>query len=316
MREAFLLLIAVIVVVFYGIIPIVGIMITRYKWMQFRKRFNFLRHCKLLDYRQYRKLENNGEVFRFTGGIESITDGRILWVKGEDMTIPVSLEKIKCFLLPIEENDETEAPLQIHWNQVSALPEGAKVFIGGLVKIQKNSLNFCTTKEEPLMIIFYNCPDDDLPVSLISRARSRNDYWNNLTPISLVTGALALIFIASSFLGRPAFHLIVIIAIIAVFIPILPAVPPGFLFTILGRRIAWNVRKQKAKLELMRFGLLPGNKPGNTPSAAENYGRPNPRYAIKTYIAEFFSWLILLSGVLLNMIFILIILFQFEIISF
>ncbi|MDR2542119.1 MAG: hypothetical protein LBC80_01540 [Treponema sp.] len=309
MRTIFLLLIIFIVIVFYGIIPVAGLFFSRHKWSQFRKTFNTFRLCRLLDYRQYRQLDKEGGVFRFTGEIESITDGHTLWVKGEDMTIPVSLEKTKCFLLPIQESDETEIPEQIRWNKVCTLTEGAKVFIGGLVKMQNNRLYFCSTKEEPLMVIIYNCPDSQMPAKLISCARPRNDYWNSITPVSLTIGALILIYIASAFLGRPAFHLIVISAIIAVFIPILPVLPPGILFTILSRRLNWNIRRQKAEQTLAHFGILPdANNAG--------FNLKKSRYAIKTIVAEISSCLALLVGIIINVIFIFIMLFQFEIITF
>jgi len=282
-----------------------GAFFNRYKWMRFRNRFNNLRLSSFLDYGLYRRLPDEGGVFRFTGGIESITDGHTLWVKGEDLTVPVSLEKTKCYLLPTHEDTGPKAPEQIRWNTVCTLTEGAKVFIGGQVKTQNNRLNFCSTKEEPLMVIFYNCPDDDLPQEIISGARTRNEYWNYLTPISLVIGALSLIYIAASFIGRTAYYLTVISAIIAVFIPILPIFPPGLLLAALHRRLAWNVRKLKANLDLMRFGLLQDN------SMQQNLRH----YTIRAIILETISWLLILSGVLLNIVFIFALLVQFQVIT-
>jgi len=285
-----------------------GAFFHRYLWRQFRNRFNKLRLSPLLDYRQYRKLPDDSDggyqgVFRFTGGIESITDGRVLWVKGEDLTIPVPLEKNRCYLLPLHEGPEPEAPEQIRWNHVSTLTEGAKVFIGGQLKTKNKRLSFCSAKENPLMVIFYNCADNDLPREIISGARTRGEYWNSFTPISLVIGVLSLLYIASSLLERPAFHLIVICSLIAVFIPILPVLPPGLLLTTLHRRLAIDVRKLKADRDLASFGLLPETKQQTT-----------PLYAINTYILEVFAWLMLLVGICANVAFIFIILIQFEVV--
>ena len=286
-----------------------GAFFKRYLWRQFRNRFNKLWLSPLLDYRQYRKLPDasSGEdqgVFRFKGGIESITDGRVLWVKGEDLTIPVPLEKNSCYLLPLHEGPEPEAPEQIRWNHVSTLTEGAKVFIGGQLKIQNKRLSFCSTKENPLMVIFYNCADNDLPREIISGARTRGEYWNSFTPISLVIGVLSLIYIASSLLERPAFHLTVICALVAVFIPILPVLPPGLLLTALHRRLAIDVRKLKAEHNLTHFGLLHDSKQQTA-----------PHYAINTYILEVFAWLMLLAGICINVAFIFLMLIQFEVIT-
>jgi hypothetical protein len=286
-----------------------GAFFRRYRWKRFRNRFNELRLSQSLDYRVYRQLPEEGGIFRFTGEIESITDGHTLWVKGDDLTIPVSLEKTRCFLLPLSEGTEPEAPQMIRWKSVCTLSEGAKVFIGGQIKTQNNRLTFCSAKENPLMVIFYNCPDDDLPREIISGARTRNDYWNSLTPISIVIGALALIYIAASFHNRPAYHLTVITALVSIFIPVFPVLPPGLLLTVLYRRLAWNVRKIKVNWDIAYFGLLSRH----TDDSKQSIMR---RYAIRAFFLEVFTWLLLLSGVFLNMVFIFLLLIQFEVISF
>jgi len=244
------------VAVWYGILPIAGAFFNRNKWRKFRNRFDCLRLAPLLDYGRYRQLECEGGVFRFTGGIESITDGQTLWVRGEDLTIPVSLEKTICFLLPVNEGSSLpEAPEQIRWNRVSTLTEGVKVYIGGQLKTQNGRLSFCSTKEEPLMVLFYNCPDTELTNAIIRAARTRNDYWHSLTPISIVIGALVLVYMAASFLGRPAYRLTVISTLVAIFVPVLPVIPPGILFTVLYRRLTWNARNLRAYWDLVNLPL-------------------------------------------------------------
>jgi len=240
----------------YGILPIAGAFYNRGKWKRFRRRFDELRLAPLLDYRLYRKLEGGGGVFRFTGSIESITDGHTLWVRGEDLTIPVYLEKTKCFLLPVHEGEGIpEAPEQIRWNRVSTLTEGARVFIGGQINTHNSRLSFCPAKGKPLMVLFYNCPDTELTDTVIRAARTRNEYWNTITPISLAIGALALIYMAASFLGRPAFRLTVISALVAVFVPALPLIPPGILLTGLYRRMTWQARKLRTYWDIVRLPL-------------------------------------------------------------
>jgi hypothetical protein len=244
------------VAVFYGIMPITGAFYVRYRWRQFRKRFIDLGIAPILDYRNYRKLACEGGIFRFTGEIESITDGRTLWVKGDDLTIPVSLENTKCFLMPKSDGDEIpEPPEQIRWNRVSTLTEGVKVFIGGLITTQNNRLIFLSTKENPLIVIFYNCHESELTNQIIMSARSRNEYWNTLTPVALGIGALSLVYIAASLLNRPAFRLTVVSALIAVFIPVLPFIPPGLLFVNIYRRMIWYSGIYKAYWDIVRRPL-------------------------------------------------------------
>jgi len=218
---------------------------------------------------------DEGGVFRFTGEIESITDGKILWVRGDNLTIPVSLEKTKCFLLPIHNGDGVpDAPEQIHWDRISAFNEGVKVFIGGQIKMRDNRLSFFSTKEKPLMVIFYNCPDSSLTTEIIRSARTRNEYWNGITPVSLVIGAMALIYIAYSFLNRPAFRMTVITALVAIFTPIMPILPPGFLLTVLYRRMTWNARKFRAYKDMACLPLryLQQGMESSELSTGETYG--------------------------------------------
>jgi hypothetical protein len=292
--------------IFYGIIPVAGALYNRYKWRCFRKLYNNLRLSPLLNYRQYCNMENDGGIFRFTGGIESLTDAKTLWIKSQDCTIPVSLEKSQCWLLPMHE-DKTlpDAPEQIRWNRVSTLTEGVKVFIGGKLKSHGSRLNFESTKENPLVVIFYNCPDEELTGELILAARTRNEYWNTLTPVSLVIGALSLIYIAASLLSRPAFHFQVITALVAVFVPILPVIPPGLLFTAVYRRLTWNARKLRAYRDLIQIGILTnGSLTNGIHSNDTNPKSLTKPTSIKAYALEITAWIVLLIGVTINLFFV------------
>jgi len=264
-----------------------------------------LRFVPILDYRQYRQIENEGGVFSFTGEIESIS-GQTLWVRGKDLTIPVSLKNTQSWLLPKFEREQTpDAPEKINWDRVSTLSEGIKVFIGGSIAMQNNRQSFISTKEKPLMVILYDCPDADLPSGIIRAARTRNEYWNYFTPVSLIIGALSLIIIAASFLNRPAFRLTAISALAAVFVPILPIIPPGLLFTILYRRMTWHSRNLRAYWDLARFGFLP-----------DSSGNLAKRYAVKAYTLEAFAWFLMLTGIVINIIFIFMVLSLFQVITF
>jgi len=287
------------VVIWYGIIPIAGAVFNRFKWKRFRKSFYNLYQSPLLDYRQYRNLENDGKIFKFSGGIESLTDGKTLWVKDDNCTIPVSLEKTQCWLLPMHEGTTLpEPPKLIKWNRGSILTEGVKVFIGGQVKKENNRLNFVSGKENPLIVIFYNCPENELLKTVILASRTHNDYWNTLTPVSLLIGAFSLIFIAASLLNRPAFRFHVISAIVAVFVPILPVIPPGLLFSAAFRRLTWHARKLRAYRDLARIGI-----------SSEYFVKPD---SIKAYVLEAAAWLILTAGVVVNVFFVFLILSLLE----
>jgi len=158
--------------------------------------------------------------------------------------------------LPVHDEEGTpEPPEKVRWNNISTLSEGIKVFIGGQLIMQDNRMSFVSTKEMPLTVIFYNCPDSSLTDEIIRFSRTQNEYWNSITPVSLVIGALSLVCVAAYFLNRPAYRLTIITALVAVFIPILPMFPPGLLLTLLYRRITWHARKLRSYRDLIRLPM-------------------------------------------------------------
>jgi len=240
-----------------------GALVKRYKWHIFRKHFDELRLSPILDYRQYSHDEKKVETFRFVGGFESVTDGQTLWIRGEDLTVPVSLQNAEIYLLPMQKGEGIsevfdpgeETPEKIRWERVSALTEGARVFVGGALVCQDGRRSFVSVKEKPLMVIFYDGPDHSLATRAIRAGRYRGEYWNDITPYSLVIGALCQILIAVTFLSRPAFRPTVIVSVIALFVPLYPIIPPGLLFTVIYRRLAWRSRILRAYRDLARLPL-------------------------------------------------------------
>ena len=246
------------VILWYGLVPMAGALVKRYKWHIFRKRFDNLRLSPMLTYGG-----SQTGTFRFVGGFESVTGGQTLWIRGEDLTVPVSLQNAETYLLPMQKSDgipeifdpSDEAPEIIRWERVSALTEGAKVYVGGLLVYRDGRWIFASTKENPLIVIFYDGPDNSLTTRAIRAGRHRGEYWNGITPYSLVAGALCQIFIAMMFLSRPAFRLTVMVSLTALFVPLYPMIPPGLLFTVIYRRLAWRSRILRSYRDLARLPL-------------------------------------------------------------
>jgi hypothetical protein len=286
------------VLLFYGLVPAAGAVWNRYHWAKFRRRFDELRLRPLLGYDTYSQIDAESEKlsadgqcenfsldFRFIGDFESITDGHTLWVQGENLTLPVSLAGAEAWLLPMQWKDTREGssapfdhgedePERVRWNRIATFTEGARVFVGGHVSFQDGRWGFVSTKETPLMVIFYECGDRSLVSRTIRSSRQRNEYWNVATPYSLALGAISLLYVAWTFLNRPAFHLTVIVAMIALFVPLMPWIPPGLLCTMLYRRLSWLARKFRAYSDLARLPLryLGGGKKSAKLPNGEQYG--------------------------------------------
>ncbi|MCL1993156.1 MAG: hypothetical protein FWG66_09435, partial [Spirochaetes bacterium] len=255
-------IILTLVLLWYAIVPLLGAIYSRKKWNRFRQGFDRLRLAPQLDYGLYRRLEKEGGSFRFTGGFESISEGDTLWIQAENLIMPVSLENTRCWLLPAKKSvmeegfsPDEEAPQLIRWDHASTLADGAKVFVGGSVRFADNRWRFVSSKEDPLIVIFYDCPDKELPARVMSAWQSRSGYWNAATPVSITIGALALIYFAFSFLDSPAFHPTVVFSLFAVFVPLLPVIPPGLLFTVICRRLIWQAGKFRACGDIARLPL-------------------------------------------------------------
>jgi hypothetical protein len=264
------------VVFWYGLVPVAGAFISRREWRVFRNRFDALCLAPSLDYVTYRR--GGDGTYRFIGGFESVTDGHTLWVRSPELTVPVVLTGARIYLLPMPGDDadsfdpSREIPERVRWDRVSALTEGAKVFAGGPMLSLEGRRTFVSAKEEPLLVIFYDGPDRSLTARAIRAGRHRNEYWNPITPYAFLLGAISNLFVAVSFLSRPAFRLTVATAFIAVFTPLFPMLPPGVLFTVLYRRLWWRARIYRAYRDLARLplkylprdgqtGQLPGGEP-------------------------------------------------------
>ncbi|GHV11437.1 hypothetical protein FACS189491_02660 [Spirochaetia bacterium] len=141
-------MIIALVVFFYGLVPVAGALVSRRSWRIFRRRFDDLRLRPLLDYGIYSHTE--GGIYRFTGGFESVTDGHTLWIRSDDLTIPVALSGAQTYMLPMQEgggvfDPSEEAPERIRWDRVSTLTEGAKVFVGGALLLRDKRWTFVST---------------------------------------------------------------------------------------------------------------------------------------------------------------------------
>jgi hypothetical protein len=167
-----------------------------------------------------------------------------------------------------------EAPARIHWDRVTALTEGAKVFVGGLLLPRDDRLTFVSRRDSPLLVIFYDGSDRSLTARTIRAGRHGNEYWNILTPYAFILGAFSQIVIALNFLQRPAFRLTVLAALIAVFLPLLSLIPPGFILTVLYRRLWWQARVFRAYRDLVRLPLkyLPPDMKSSRLPDGELYG--------------------------------------------
>jgi len=262
----------------YIAVPVGGAFLIRRSWRLFRQRFEQVRRAPVLDYALSRRDGSTGGLFRFMGGFESVTDGHTLWVRNPELTLPVRLAGARIYVLPAAEGEpgnepfdlDGDAPVRVRWETLATISEGVRVFVGGRLGSTGGHPVFVSAQGEPLLVILFDGPDRSLLIRTVKAGRQRNEYWNPVTPYALALGIFSQLIMAGSYLGRPAFKLTVIVALIAVFGPLFPLMPPGVLFTALYRRLWRRARRCRAYRDLVR---LPLNKAGcREESADAGYG--------------------------------------------
>jgi hypothetical protein len=130
-----------------------------------------------------------------------------------------------------------EAPRRLNWNRISTLTAGAKVFIGGALRQVDGQTVFTALKDQPLLVIFYECSERALWSGVLRAGRYQNEYWNPKTPYALICGFFSLLWIAQFFFARPVYRTVMLSAIIALFGPLIPFLPPGLVFTLLYQHL-------------------------------------------------------------------------------
>jgi len=191
-------------------------------------------------------------LYRCVGAVEAVSDEGILWVRSKGVTVAVAMNRAQIFLVP-PEGTEDGALQRLQWRQFPMVLEGSKIYVAGPFCTRDGRSLFCSTKDDPLMVLLFDGDEQTLVYRVLSAARQYNEYWNSLTPYSLALGVFSQLLIAASYSGRPALRLSVLIALTAVFIPILPLLPPGVLLTSFYRRWWRRARQYRAYRDVLAF---------------------------------------------------------------
>ena len=298
-----MLAVIILAVVLYGLVPVAGAFIERRKWRFFRRRFHQLIRTPDLKYADSIKNELAGD-YHLYGFLESTNRDNSIWIKNENLTVKANLETANIYIIPgtggIDNPfvfDPDEVPQKINWKRKSHLIRESKVFAGGSLAARDNRLVFSSEPNRPLFVIFYEGSEKDLSIRAVRAGRHNNEYFNFLTPYAFILGAFSQIIIAITNLPRPTHRKEFIAALIALFTPLLPWIPPGILFSIIYRRLWIQARMYRARRDLAKYPIPELVIDGNP----ENLVR---RYTWKAYMLEIISWILLLCGIGVNILFI------------
>lgn len=268
-----LTLAALAALVFYAALPVAGAFAARAAWRAFRRRFLASLDYPPLSVRDgIRSPEGQVLLRRHAGFVEVLQGEDRLWVLGEGATAVIRLQGARIFLLPpvgsseepydLEAADETMKTAA--WKRLSGLPEGARVYAAGALRIEGGLPVFFGTPSEPLLVLIHDGKDRDLARRALWAGRHRNEYWNPVTLVSLTAGFLSTGAALYDLLRPPLLSLPAALAAALAIAPVLPFLPPGLAFLSIYRRLWARARRLRARRDLLRSGLEPpaGNPEG------------------------------------------------------
>ncbi|MDA3939553.1 MAG: hypothetical protein PF693_09615 [Spirochaetia bacterium] len=255
--------IVLITLFFYGIVPIAGAFFVRNRWRRFR---NSLMQASLrpsLSYKAVHGSDNPG-LYRFFGSLQAIQDDNILWIANSDVSVSLDLEGLPLYILPSATKEDSqlksnmypdESPQRTSWNSLFSLPEKTSIFVSGEIVNEGGRSKFSNSKENPLLVVIYDCEKSDFYSHAILSGRQRNEYWNVFTPGTLTAGSFSLFIYFYLLIQMPYMNFIAVAALSFSLVPVMPFLPPGLFFYYIYRYFWSKARILRAERDLLKLPL-------------------------------------------------------------
>ncbi len=290
---------------FYVIVPGFGAFAVRKQWRIFRRQMLDRAVLPVLSYRGVREHEGSElqmlGSYRFYGALEAIEDDNIIWLRSGSLSVAVEMRDVRLYMLPTEEFGVTvqeaggelpdRTPSVLRWQRMTSLTEGSKMYVAGSVARKDGRAVFLASRSDPLLVLMYDGPDDTVVRRAIWCGRQRNEYWNQLTPLSLAGGILTLTVLAYLAIRPPFDSLSAVLASVGALLPMLPLAPPGVAL-FFAYRYLWKegrYRRARRDLEILESGSTKESQ------HARKAGR-------EAALFELLSTACLMTGLLLNVV--------------
>ncbi len=243
---------------FYLALPGLGAFHVRHGWRRFRRRIAAAARMPLLE----RPASAAERSWRFLGTLDALQGRDRVWLaglRGEGVSVAADLEGAPIYILPWNEGGEAgfgdEEPQILSWKNIAALPAGTQVLVAGPLTESGGLRVFRSGPGEPLLVVFYEGDARTLLERAVWCGRQRNEYWNHLTRISLLTGFFALFVIGSLLLREPQLRSAAMLAYALGATPVTMFLPPGVIFYYLYRTLWKRARILRAERDLFRLPL-------------------------------------------------------------
>jgi len=255
--------------VFYAILPIIGGYLARNQWRRFRQRLVELHPAPLLELGAWATRPVTEEAWlegdrRFFGSLEAIEGDERIWMRGAALTATIDLGRAPLYLLASETRNEYEPERpelvrRLSWSKVRVFPEGAKLFVGGAVRIEGGKAVFREKPGQSLIVVSYAGSEENLLERLVSGGRRDNEYWNALSRVSLALGIGILTIFLSLVWKADYFPTVIFLSVLVTLFPVLALMPPGLPFFFLylhfwKRGLAARTRRDLLRLPSTGMG--------------------------------------------------------------
>ena len=234
---------------FFVVIPGVGATTVRRAWRQFRAS---VESASLLPTLRLGEGVTDGS-YRFFGTLEAIQGADLLWLTDGRLTVGAHLAGVRVFLLSSLDGDGE--PQLLPWRRVYSLPAGTKVFVAGRLRGEQGRRIFRGESGQPPVVLIYAGDEGALMTRAIESGRGRNEYWNQFTVMSLVTGAFLLAVLALVMLGEPQLRVPAILAMAVAAAPVAHLLPPGVAAYLVYRTLWRRARRLRVERDLARLPL-------------------------------------------------------------
>jgi hypothetical protein len=232
--------------VFFLIIPAFGAFRVRRKWRLFRSRIIQASYFPRASYEGIRS-QDSGVLgnFRMFGTIQALQDDSVLWVANKNLSVTVNLGNVTIYQLPaspfsVDRNSFSDESVQVmESRKIGTLPQGTNVMISGPLFVDNGLGVFQDDNTTPVTILFYEGDEKSILRRTIWGGRQKNEYWNPLTPGSMLVGVISLLALGYIQVRTPALYLQSVFTFALALLPVIPFLPPGILL-FYGYTVFWK----------------------------------------------------------------------------
>ncbi|AEJ61989.1 hypothetical protein Spith_1729 [Spirochaeta thermophila DSM 6578] len=260
----------------YILIPGGGGVFQWYRWFRWRRRF----YGSLLFPLWSPGKPLTGREWRFLGTVDSLVRDHYLWVRCNGLLVWVDLSRVLLHLLPGVEEDRLGGMEVLHAEDVHHLPSGASVYLAGRVR-EENGKIVLDPQSQPVLVL-YSVPLHNLVHSVISSARSVNEFWNPLTLPFMGVGMLLLLLFGS--VSIQTHYLEGLLSLTAAFLPVSVFFPPAVFGYYLHRKL-WKMGKKA--LVTYEQATLPWKACRRRPEEGTSWEVGDRRYRMREEGASF-----------------------------